>query len=108
MGANIAGIYGAQIFRQDDRPRYRRAFGVCIGVLVAGVVLAIVRYLDVKLRRRRNGKQTQSHEDIGDNVPADDNIDARSATLTGNDISSPVAPANERRLSSYGAAVERI
>ncbi|KAI4747548.1 hypothetical protein E4T50_02147 [Aureobasidium sp. EXF-12298] len=30
MGANIADIYGAQIFRADDRPRCRRAFNVNI------------------------------------------------------------------------------
>ncbi|KAF1347342.1 MFS general substrate transporter [Lizonia empirigonia] len=35
MGANIAGIYGAQIFREDDRPRYRRAFAVADGEIPA-------------------------------------------------------------------------
>lgn len=53
MGANIAGIYGAQIFRQDDRPRYRRGFSIGIAVLALGVVLAIIRYIDDRLRRRR-------------------------------------------------------
>lgn len=46
MGANIAGIYGAQIFRQDDRPRYRRGFTINIGVLALGLALAAVRFLD--------------------------------------------------------------
>ncbi|KAL6702571.1 hypothetical protein ACN47E_001354 [Coniothyrium glycines] len=53
MGANIAGIYGAQIFREDDRPRYRRAFAVACGVLALGLVLALVRYVDSKIRNRR-------------------------------------------------------
>lgn len=53
MGANIAGIYGAQIFRADDKPLYRRGFTVAITVLAAGVVMATVRYSDDILRRRR-------------------------------------------------------
>lgn len=57
MGANIAGIYGAQIFRQDDRPRYKRAFSVACAVLAAGLVLAIVRYIDDAVRRRKNKRK---------------------------------------------------
>ncbi|KAH0842970.1 alternative sulfate transporter [Fonsecaea pedrosoi] len=53
MGANIAGIYGAQIFRQDDRPRYRRAFSVNCAVLAVGLGLAIGRHIDDLIRRRR-------------------------------------------------------
>jgi hypothetical protein len=41
MGANIAGIYGAQIFREDDKPRYRRAFSIACAVLAFGIALAI-------------------------------------------------------------------
>lgn len=55
MGANIAGIYGAQIFRSEDAPRYRRGFGINIGVLTLGLVLAIVRWADDKwFHGRRN------------------------------------------------------
>ncbi|EAQ93881.1 conserved hypothetical protein [Chaetomium globosum CBS 148.51] len=54
MGANIAGIYGAQIFRQDDSPLYRRGFGINIAVLTTGLALAIVRYIDDIIRRRRH------------------------------------------------------
>ncbi len=57
MGANIAGIYGAQIFRRDDRPNYRRAFSIGIGVLAFGVALATVRYLDDVVRRRRHRRR---------------------------------------------------
>lgn len=58
MGANIAGIYGAQIFRQDDRPRYRRAFSVNCAVLAFGLSLAIVRFIDdIRSRRRSNERR---------------------------------------------------
>ena len=57
MGANIAGIYGAQIFRQDDRPRYRRAFSVACAVLAFGLALAIFRYVDDRLRRRKQARK---------------------------------------------------
>ena len=53
MNANIAGIYGAQIFRSDDKPLYRRGFSVALSVLAVGLVLAIVRYVDTMIHRRR-------------------------------------------------------
>jgi peptidoglycan/LPS O-acetylase OafA/YrhL len=59
MGANIAGIYGAQIFRQDDRPRYRRAFAVACAILAVGLAVAIVRYVDDKIRQRRKARQVE-------------------------------------------------
>lgn len=53
MGANIGGIYGAQLFRADDSPRYRRGFGV---------ICAVCRFVlgDVFVRRHRWTKQKQS------------------------------------------------
>ena len=70
MGANIAGIYGAQIFRQDDRPFYRRGFAVAIAVLAVGLVLAIARYIDDRFRRRRHARKLSiespsSHPELG-------------------------------------------
>ncbi|KAM3509552.1 hypothetical protein MY10362_000546 [Beauveria mimosiformis] len=53
MNANIAGIYGAQIFRSDDKPLYRRGFAVAIAVLSFGFVLSVTRWLDERLRLRR-------------------------------------------------------
>jgi hypothetical protein len=58
MGANIAGIYGAQIFRADDKPRYRRAFSVNIGVLTFGLALAVARYIDDRILRRKGRSQS--------------------------------------------------
>lgn len=63
MGANMAGIYGAQIFRSDDKPRYRRAFVIGIGVLTLGTILAIARKVDEVLRRRRGPSEVQSDDD---------------------------------------------
>lgn len=61
MGANFAGIYGAQIFRQDDRPLYRRGFAVACAVLALGVVLAIWR-LGEEVVGRRWGKGKQGRK----------------------------------------------
>lgn len=60
MGANIAGIYGAQIFRQDDRPRYRRGFAINIAVLAVGLSMATLRYIDDRRRRRRSARSVQT------------------------------------------------
>lgn len=60
MCANIAGIYGAQIYRSDDKPLYRRAFGSAIGVLSAALFLAILRYADAMRLKRRAQKSTKS------------------------------------------------
>jgi hypothetical protein len=57
MGGNIAGIYGAQIFRQDDRPLYIRGFSINIAILVVGLALAAIRFTDDFIRRRRNKSQ---------------------------------------------------
>lgn len=71
MGANIAGIYGAQIFRQDDRPRYRRGFAINIGVLALGLSLAIIRYVDDRIQRRR--KRNRVELETADGGSHDDN-----------------------------------
>lgn len=53
MAANTAGIYGAQIFRQDDKPKYRRGFSINLGVLSFGLSLAILRKIDEFIHKRR-------------------------------------------------------
>lgn len=53
MGANIAGIYGAQIFRSDDRPKYRRGFTTNCAILTTALVLAITRLIDDMIRKRK-------------------------------------------------------
>jgi len=53
MGANIAGIYGAQIFRSDDRPKYRRGFTTNCAILTTALILAITRLVDDLIRKRK-------------------------------------------------------
>lgn len=90
MGANIAGIYGAQIFRADDNPRYRRAFAVAAAVLAFGLVVAVVRYVDDKVRMRRKVQQVDddsfSDGETPTFLPTDDQpapiFDGRRPSLT--------------------------
>ncbi|KAI9897947.1 hypothetical protein N3K66_006307 [Trichothecium roseum] len=62
-GANVAGIYGAQIFRSDDSPLYRRGFGVNIGVLTLGVALAVVRFADDRFFGKRVRDEPAAEEE---------------------------------------------
>jgi hypothetical protein len=57
MSANIGAIYGAQIFQEDDKPRYRRAFAVNLGLLALALVLAGARYAHERYRNRKQGKR---------------------------------------------------
>ncbi|KAL4782641.1 major facilitator superfamily domain-containing protein [Aspergillus varians] len=65
MNANIAGIYGAQIFRADDKPMYRRGFSVALSVLSVGLVLAIARFIDTLLQRRRKVESVEVESEEG-------------------------------------------
>ncbi|KAH7069659.1 major facilitator superfamily domain-containing protein [Paraphoma chrysanthemicola] len=80
MGANIAGIYGAQIFRQDDYPRYRRAFSIACAILAVGLAVALVRYVDDKIRKRRKARQiddaSSSEGDVVAALPPSDMVPA--------------------------------
>jgi hypothetical protein len=66
MGANIAGIYGAQIFRAEDKPFYRQGFTIACAVLSVGLLLAIVRFADDFIRRRRSRNQLPPVESVSD------------------------------------------
>lgn len=81
MGANIAGIYGAQIFRQDDKPKYRRAFSIACAVLAFGIALAIFRYLD-DLRRRRSHARRASISPVNSNDGSPDKWQHVNSTTT--------------------------
>jgi hypothetical protein len=82
MGANIAGIYGAQIFREDDNPLYRRAFSVACAVLAFGIVLATFRYLDDLRRRRRDSRRAPDviPEGREDGAQKWQNVDSQSSS----------------------------
>lgn len=79
-GANTAGIYGAQIFREDDEPRYRRAFSVACAILAFGLVLAIFRFLD-DVRRKVRAKTMAKPISVGSDdetptIPPSDDLPA--------------------------------
>ena len=98
MGANIAGIYGAQIFREDDNPLYRRAFSVACAVLAFGIVLATFRYLDDLRRRRRDARRAP---DIGSAVP--DNSAQKWQNVDSLSSSSASPPNGQAALVGVGA-----
>lgn len=77
MGANIAGIYGAQIFRSDDSPRYRRGFGINIGVITLGLTLAIIRWGDDKFWRKRNRDLPATNEEASEDVEEENSENGR-------------------------------
>jgi len=102
MGANIAGIYGAQIFRSDDRPRYRRAFSVGIGILTFGLFMAGMRYIDDVVRRRRNkGAVEQSSDEStgarsdGRNTP-DATYEEKGVVFVGGDAARLEPPSSDQ------------
>lgn len=81
MGANTAGIYGAQIFRSDDKPKYRRGFSIAIAILAFGLFLAILRYLD-SLRQKRKAKKAA---EVLDSPALDNTTTASSGSITGDE-----------------------
>ncbi|KXT00535.1 hypothetical protein AC579_8832 [Pseudocercospora musae] len=83
MGANIAGIWGAQLYRSDDKPRYRRAFSICIGVLALGVLVAVVRRVDEHFRGQK--VETESASDCQDLKALPSDVQPQPA-LIGNDL----------------------
>jgi hypothetical protein len=98
MGANIAGIYGAQIFREDDNPLYRRGFSVACAVLAFGIVLATFRYLDDLRRRRRDARRAPDVNSEGreDGAQKWQNVDSLSSA-------SASPPNGEAALTGVGA-----
>lgn len=97
MAANTAGIYGAQIFRQDDKPKYRRGFSINLGVLSVGLSLAILRYFDEliqKRRARRNGLESPGGEQLSNN---EDEFDKAAIARPAEDQPQPIIVGSEKR-----------
>lgn len=66
MAGNIAGVYGAQIFREEDNPLYRRGFNIGIAILATSCCLAIIRYIDSKFQiRHQKREEVIDQETIG-------------------------------------------
>lgn len=91
MGANIAGIYGAQIFRSDDAPRYRRGFSINIAVLTVGLTLAIVRFFDDKWLRRRTANEAERISDGASDELEENESERGTKTAVSKEKSSPVS-----------------
>lgn len=96
MGANIAGIYGAQIFREDDKPRYRRAFAIACGVLAFGLLIAIIRYIDDRITMRK-AKRLGAVQGVRSEVS--------SGSESVEEKSSPVPPAEDQPIPVIGTKV---
>lgn len=62
MAANMAGIYAAQLFRSDDKPRYHRALTVDAVILAVSLITAISLAL---YYRYKNKKDAQGEEPTG-------------------------------------------
>ncbi|KAL4729701.1 hypothetical protein ACLX1H_004124 [Fusarium chlamydosporum] len=77
MFANIAGIAGAQIFRSDDRPKYRRGFSINIAILTVGLALAALRFIDDKIWRRERVAEIQEQLARENESNSDDKVDGR-------------------------------
>jgi hypothetical protein len=50
MSANLAAVYGAQVFRADDKPLYRRAFNTNFALLTSVLSVAAGQY---RIRREK-------------------------------------------------------
>ncbi|KAL8842520.1 MAG: hypothetical protein Q9170_000474 [Blastenia crenularia] len=59
ISANLAGVYGAQIFRQDDAPKYYRAWKTTTSILAFGVVIGIFTNVAYYLLNRQAAKKEQ-------------------------------------------------
>lgn len=100
MGANIAGIYGAQIYRSDDRPRYRRAFTLCIALLAVATLCAIVRKVDEVFARRKNtnvvANDSSSESEAYENLKAEPQSNVQ-------DVSAPPMSAVGKKTKETGS-----
>jgi len=95
MGANIAGIYGAQIFRSDDKPLYRRGFSVACAVLAVGLAIAVFRFVDDVIHRRRKRNQERHQAAAADVGSAGDSTgdipSSRDGNVLGDEKRGPLA-----------------
>ena len=65
MGANIAGIYGAQIFRSEDKPLYLNGFAIGLGIISTAITIAIIRFIDDIIARRRAKNKIEIEPESG-------------------------------------------
>ena len=66
MSANMSGIAGAQLFRADDAPLYRRGFMVCVILICIAWGTAILQGVQYYITRKR---QIRKLHDAGTESP---------------------------------------
>lgn len=57
MAANAAGIYAAQLFRSDDKPRYHRALSIDVAILVLSLVSAVSLALYYRYKTKKEARE---------------------------------------------------
>ncbi|KZV92862.1 MFS general substrate transporter [Exidia glandulosa HHB12029] len=65
MAANAAGIYGSQLLRSDDAPRYHRGFIVMVVLLSAGVAFCLFQWAADKVAARRASTTIEDPQGAG-------------------------------------------
>jgi hypothetical protein len=60
MAANMAGIYANQLFRADDKPRYRRGLSVNVALLVGALGFAVFQGLFIWHKKKRAQRQEET------------------------------------------------
>ena len=72
MSANMSGIAGAQLFRADDAPLYRRGFMVCVILICIGWATAVLQGIQYYISRMR---QIRKLYDAGAESPVSEQSD---------------------------------
>jgi len=83
MSANCAGIYGAQIMRADDSPRYHRGFLVMVVIISAALLSGLFQWAaDVIIARKKASRGevdvVQGHRRLTDEEGSDEKSDHKS------------------------------
>lgn len=71
MAANAAGIYGNQLFRSDDKPRYHRALTIDAVILAVSLLSAILLALYYRYKNRQES-QKEDFNSINSPASSDD------------------------------------
>lgn len=79
MAANAAGIYAAQLFRSDDRPRYHRALAIDIVILTVSLITAISLALYYRYKDRKVTQTEAARESVSP-PPSEDGKEPLAAT----------------------------
>lgn len=56
---NLSGILGSNIFIQNEAPRYWAGYGTCLGLVVAGQVMALILRWSYKKSNSERDRMTE-------------------------------------------------